>query len=354
MTFEFINIVERFRELKAANQKAVLATVVHVNGSSYRRPGVQMLIGSNGKMYGAVSGGCVEKEVQRQAQSVLENGVSKVMTYDGRYRLGCEGMLYILLESFDPSNEFLEHYAKGIKNRSSIKILSKYELGDVSNAAMFSRCSFEGGTYFPVNKAQNVPSDAQEALLNVTFELAPRFRLVIVGSEHDSIQLSSMAAQMGWEVIVVASATNPKTLEDFPGAMELQNVEVEHFDMSIIDQQTALILMTHSFSRDLHFLTRMTELNPVYFGILGPVKRREQLLNEIMEKLPELDLGFFEKLNAPAGLNIGAETPQEIALSVLSEIMTVRNNETASPLKNISGHIHERANLPGQGSRNNS
>jgi len=354
MTFEFINIVERFQELKAADQKAVLATVVHVEGSSYRRPGVQMLIGRNDKMYGAVSGGCVEKEVRRQAQSVLDNGISKVMTYDGRYRLGCEGMLYILLETFDPSEDFFEVYAKCIKSRSSIKILSKYELGDISNASMHSKCSFDGEAYLPVNRAQTDSSSEQEELLNVTFELTPRFRLVIVGSEHDSIQLSSMAAQMGWEVIVVASATNPKTLEDFPGAMELQNVEVEHFDLSIIDEQTALILMTHSFSRDLHFLTRMTELNPAYFGILGPVKRREQLLNEIMEKKPELDLSFFDKLNAPAGLNIGAETPQEIALSVLSEIMTVRNNESASPLKNISGHIHERANLPGQGSRNNS
>lgn len=351
MTFEFINIVGRFQELKSAGHKAVLATVVHVQGSSYRRAGVQMLIASNGEIYGAVSGGCVEKEVQRQAQSVLDNGISKVMTYDGRFRLGCEGMLYILIEAFDPSAEFFEGFDKALLNRKEIQIASHYELGHIVNAAMHSSCSFDGTNYFRFNQSE--PKVQQEGLLNVAFRLPARFRLVIVGSEHDSIQLSTMAAQMGWEVIVVASARDPKTLADFPGAMALQNVEVEHFDLSIIDKQTALVLMTHSFSRDLHFLTRMTALNPAYFGILGPVKRREQLLNEIMEKQPDLDLSFFEKLNAPAGLNIGAETPQEIALSILSEIMGVRNNENADPLKNISGHIHERSDLPGQGKRNN-
>lgn len=354
MTFEFIHIVERFQALKAKGQKAVLATVVHVEGSSYRRPGVQMLVASDNSICGAVSGGCVEKEVQRQAQSVLENGVAKVMSYDGRYRLGCEGMLYILLEPFNPDQEFLDAFSKAMASRHEIKLRSKYEMDDVSNDAMHTQVSFDGSKYFQINDSSSEPHKETKDLLSVEFSLPARFRLVIVGSEHDSIQLCTMAAQMGWEVIVVASATDPKTVADFPGVKSLHNVEVEQLDLSIVDKQTAIILMTHSFSRDLHFLTRMTDLNPAYFGILGPVKRREQLLDEILEKHPTLDISFFEKLNAPAGLNLGAETPQEIALSILSEIMVVRNNESADSLKNISGHIHERSNLPGMGSRNNS
>ncbi len=83
--------------------KAVLASVVALEGSSYRRPGVRMLLLEDGHMTGAVSGGCVEKEIFRQSESVFRTGIPKMMTYDGRYRLGCEGILYILLEPFRPA-----------------------------------------------------------------------------------------------------------------------------------------------------------------------------------------------------------------------------------------------------------
>lgn len=347
MTFEFINIVQQFKLLKAAGHSAVLATVVHVNGSSYRRPGVQMLLSSTGEMFGAVSGGCVEKEVQRQAQSVLDDGISKIMTYDGRFRLGCEGMLFILLETFNPAEEeFLAAFDNTLEKRNAISIRSQYKKEEaLSDQAMFTACSFDSAQYFPVNQAVDLGKISSAGYLTFNNQLDPRFRLVIVGSEHDSFELCQMAAQMGWEVIVVASARDPKTIADFSGAKTLINTEVEHFDLSVIDNNSAVVLMTHSFSRDLHLLTRMTELNPVYLGILGPVKRREQLLNEIMEKHPTIDLSFVERLNAPAGLNLGAETPQEIALSVLAEIMTVRTNENAEPLKNITGHIHERKHM---------
>jgi len=340
MTFEFINIVQKHLELKKLNHKSVLATVVQVEGSSYRRPGVQMLISSDGEMCGAVSGGCVEKEVQRQAQSVLENGVSKVMTYDGRFRLGCEGMLYILLEVFDPSDDWISAFDTSQEERTSIALRSYYQAQDAPLESMHSQVSFDGKNYLPVDQSK---TDVDISGLS-TFEnqLAARFRIVIVGAEHDSIQLSAMAAQMGWEVIVVASATNPKTLEDFPGAKKLLNVETEAFDLSIVDENSAVILMSHSFSRDLHFLLRMTQLKPKYFGILGPVKRREQLLDELMEKEVAMDVDFIEQLQAPAGLNIGAETPQEIAVSILSEILVVCRNANAERLKNIKGHIHDR------------
>ena len=106
MTHEFKQIVEATLLNQTSNIKSVLATVVDLDGSSYRHPGVRMLLSSNGDMVGAVSGGCVEKEVLQRAQSVFKTGKSKIMTYDGRYRLGCEGVLYILLEPFEVSNEF--------------------------------------------------------------------------------------------------------------------------------------------------------------------------------------------------------------------------------------------------------
>ena len=108
MTHELKEIVKEAIKNQALGIKNVLATVVDLDGSSYRHPGVRMLLSSTGKMIGAVSGGCVEKEVLRSANSVFETGKSKIMTYDGRYRLGCEGVLYILLEPFKVSDTFKE------------------------------------------------------------------------------------------------------------------------------------------------------------------------------------------------------------------------------------------------------
>ena len=93
MTHEFKYIVNQAYKNQQNGFKNVLATVVYLEGSSYRKPGVRMLIAENGEITGAVSGGCVEKEVVRRAQSIFASGVPKVITYDGRYRLGCEGIL---------------------------------------------------------------------------------------------------------------------------------------------------------------------------------------------------------------------------------------------------------------------
>ena len=98
MTHEFKNIIASHVEAKKLGLKTVLVTVVDLDGSSYRKPGVRMLVLENENMIGAVSGGCVEKEILRQSKSVFKTGKSKIMTYDGRFRLGCEGFLYILLE----------------------------------------------------------------------------------------------------------------------------------------------------------------------------------------------------------------------------------------------------------------
>ena len=126
MTHELKKIVSAYEAAQKSGIKAVLATVVALKGSSYRRPGVRMLVLENGKMIGAVSGGCVEKEVFRQSKRVFETGVSKVMTYDGRYRLGCEGILYILLEPFKPNTLFLNTFWEAINKRQSFEVSSRF------------------------------------------------------------------------------------------------------------------------------------------------------------------------------------------------------------------------------------
>ena len=126
MLHEFKDIIRSANLAKDNGIKTVLASVVALEGSSYRKPGVRMSIQENGKMIGAVSGGCVEKEVLRQALSVFETNTPKLMVYDGRYRLGCEGILYILIEPFDPEKEFFAAFEEQCISRKSFTISSTF------------------------------------------------------------------------------------------------------------------------------------------------------------------------------------------------------------------------------------
>ena len=319
----------------ARGQKAVLATVVALEGSSYRRPGVRMLITDDHGMTGAVSGGCVEKEVLRQAIPVFGGSMAKVMTYDGRYRLGCEGILYILLEPFEPSGEFLETFREAIKDRSSFGITSHYFKGEATSVHYGSTLRL-GDRVYPFRTSFQPDSGDAE----FREQMKPCSKLLILGAEHDAVQLSHFASLMGWEVTVVANASEEKSLADFPGAQELLCVLPESYRPDSVDKQTAVVLMTHSFVKDLQFLIALKDATPAYLGLLGPARRRERLLHEFLERCPDLREEFFENLHGPAGLNVGAETPQEIAIAILAEILAVLHGQDPIPLRDKKGAIH--------------
>ncbi|MGB0293426.1 MAG: XdhC family protein, partial [Flavobacteriaceae bacterium] len=126
MTHELESILKAYQINKNDGVQSVLATVVDLDGSSYRKPGVRMLIDAHQKTVGAVSGGCVEKDIVFQAQKVFESGEALIMTYDGRYRLGCEGVLYILIEPLELAEEQLSLILTQIKKRKPLEIKSSY------------------------------------------------------------------------------------------------------------------------------------------------------------------------------------------------------------------------------------
>lgn len=335
MTHELKNIVRAYKAAKNKKQKTVLATVVALEGSSYRRPGVRMLIREDGKRIGAVSGGCVEKEIIRQAQTVFADDVSKMMIYDGRYRLGCEGILYILIEPFVPSSTFLEAFELTLNSREQFKIISSFSKSEGSDAGLGSFFVF-GGKKIGLRN-DTVLTDDKELFEQ---QMNPCFKLIIIGAEHDAVQLCSFASLTGWEVTIVASAAEEKNINDFPGANLFLTEEPEMLSLNSIDEQTAIVLMTHSYVRDLKYLLAIKESRPVYLGMLGPAKRREKLLNEFIENYPEVSDAFFDVIHGPAGLDIGAETAQEIAMAILSEILSVTRNKEPIMLKDKQGRIH--------------
>lgn len=337
MTHEFKNIIEGHLRAVTKDLKTVLASVVALEGSSYRRPGVRMLIREDGKMTGAVSGGCVEKEILRQSQSVFANGKPKLMTYDGRYRLGCEGILYILIEPFSVNKEFLEAFNITLQERKPFTITSYFNRNVEENANFGSYVEFEGELLYPIS--ENI-SEEKENLETFSQTLKPSIKLIILGAEHDAVQLCALASLNGWEVTIVAPEDDPKTKLNFPGANAIINTSPRSFDYSLIDQETAVVLMNHSFSKDIEFLSRMVNSSHRYIGILGPGRRREKLFDKLLENLSDIDPSFFDSIHAPAGINIGAETPQEIAVSIIAEILAVFREQEVYQLKDKKGSIH--------------
>jgi len=163
---------------------------------------------------------------------------------------------------------------------------------------------------------------------------------MIFGAEHDAVQLCKLAHYNGWEVTVISGPLESKTIEDFPGATAFFSVSPDALELDSIDHETAIILMSHNFANDLKYLLELKDTKPAYIGLLGPTKRREKLLSQFIEYCPEIDDAFVEGIHGPAGLNIGAETPQEIAISIISEILSVVRNQVPMSLKEKTGRIH--------------
>jgi len=296
-----------------------------------------MLILENGNMVGAVSGGCVEKDVLQQSQSVFKTGISKIMTYDGRFRLGCEGILYILIEQFSPEEAFFDALETVLHQRSPFKISCYYSktVGEIEGIG--TQVHFADKVY-----KLSMPTKSNKELSKFTETLQPCFKLMIFGAEHDTVQLCKLAHYNGWEVTVVSGPLESKSITDFPGATAFFSVSPDALELDSIDHETAIVVMSHNYANDLKYLIEIKDTKPAYIGLLGPKKRREKLLSQFIEYCPDVHESFLENLYGPTGLNIGAETPQEIAISIVSEILSVVRNQTPVSLKEKWGKIHSK------------
>ena len=339
MTFEFKNIVEAYQKAKRNGLKTVLATVVDLDGSSYRKPGVRMLILENDIMVGAVSGGCVEKDILRQSVSVFKTGQSKMMTYDGRFRLGCEGVLYILLEVFNPNHNFIEAFKTCLKDRHHFKINARYSREEGHHNEVGTYIEYENQKH-RVSGQINGFKKSEDSLPVFSQNMPPCFKLMIFGTEHDTVQLCKFATLNGWEVDIFSGPSSSKTINNFLGASKFFSMSADDINLDSIDNQTAIMIMTHSFANDLKYLMAIKDTNPVYLGLLGPVHKRENLLSHLLEYCPDIKEEFLEKIHGPAGLDLGSETPQEIAISIISEILSVSRQRIPMSLKDKTTNIH--------------
>ena len=278
----------RFWEARRG-QPLALATLVAAQGSSYRRPGARMVVDSAGAAVGGVSAGCIEEEVIACAQEVLHAGVPQLMTFDTRLRFGCHGTIQILVEVV--AHEMMTELSDRLAQRQS--------------------CRLETAAHGDARGTRIAAFEADEGSFVQTIE--PVLRLILVGDSADTVALHAQAALLGWEVWHVDAAPD------------------------VIDDRTAVVVATHNFGRDCAALRDLLPTALRYVGLVGSRRRRDDILFDVMGSGITTRAGLF----APAGLHIGADSPEEIALSIVTEIQCVFGGGTAEPLRHRRAPIHQ-------------
>lgn len=364
---EFQEILKKIAAL-APDEKAVLATVVDVKGSSYRRAGARMLIGAGGETIGTVSGGCLEADVLERAKKVLQTGAAQVFTYDTTaledsvfsLNMGCRGVIRVLLEPARRNAifEFLRNSAAQRKSCVMATLIAKSESFPLPVGAkllVHAETDFGDETNLII---QNVLSDARRALATeqkfskiyeADAEMAeffiesinPPIRLLLFGAGYDAIPLAAFAGDLGWRVTLIDHRAAWANAERFPRTDEIIIARAENLDENLFQDETSVaVLMTHNYEADREILSRLLDSSCQYIGALGPKKRTENLIVELCQTGKTFDEAKLNRLYAPVGLDIGAETPEEIALAIIAEIRSVLSKRSAGFLRERSGGIH--------------
>jgi xanthine dehydrogenase accessory factor len=281
-------------------QPLALATLVHAEGSSYRRPGARLLICPDGLTIGSLSGGCIEQEIAIKARPVLESGQSITLDFDTRRHFGCHGRIDIFIERVTPG--FFDQLNTELEARRSCAIITTPNGSRITTEPI--------GAPSDVQKPHRFPGSPFVQVIQ------PRLRLLLLGQGSDTVAFERLCAVLGWHPV------------DVPDTNALP---------ARLDDRTAAIVKSHNFGRDFVALAKLLPLNLRYVGLIGPKKRRDELLSQLLEIGVAMNAGFF----APAGLDLNAETPEEIALSIVSEIQRVFCDGSGQSLRDRKLPIHQ-------------
>lgn len=273
-----------------------LATLVRVQGSSYRRPGARMLICSGGKTVGSLSAGCLEDEVKLAALEVIRTGEPRLMHFDTRRRFGCNGSIEIFIER--AAGELREQLTEALRKRAACTIEAVFE-----NAGGFR------GT-------QVIAADAPPSKDAFVQKIEPLLRVVLIGDGPEITALRALTGSLGWELFVFESVRS-------------WNLEA--------DGRTAVIIATHNYGNDCAALRHFLPLGLNYVGVVGPRRRRDELMLDVLDS----GITISSELFAPAGLHLGADGPAEIALSIIAEIQAVFARASRISLRDRKAPIHE-------------
>ncbi len=368
---EFKAIVDAYKKIDLNSRQVALATVVKVMGSSYRSPGARMLIMDDGKWVGSISGGCLEGDALRKARQVMSTEKAIVVRYDTREEsnqnlgisLGCNGVIDVLIEPVvktDSQNpiKIFEHLiqlntiaaiATGCGNDSFIRkkiILSESEelTSTFENLPLEKKIKNDLYKILDTKESRTTTYPVENVTTDVFLELVqPSVSLVIFGGGFDARPVCQLANALGWEVTVTDECVAHIAPIFFPEAQNLSLCHRETFDKEIhVNQHTACVLMSHNYEYDRDVLRKLINSETPYIGILGPRKRFDKMVEEFEKEGISLQQESLHKIHSPIGLDIGAETPDEIALSIIAEIQSKFSKRSGGFLKYRQGPIHQR------------
>ena len=362
---------------REAGREAVLATVVKVEGSAYRRPGARMLVSRFGRPEGTISGGCLEAEVAKKAWWLTEAGpalrsYSTAEADDASeealsFGLGCNGKVHVLFERLPAGPCALVDALLSVRDRQQPAAIATVIVSSGAAAPRLGErlCLMPGqeaaGELLRSVLVEQISANLQQTLLRgkssrglypnglgeveVLLEyLPPARRLVIFGAGHDAQPLVRMAKLLGWHVTVIDGRAHFARAERFAEADQVLVGDVEQpFDYHELVRGAAVAVMTHSLVQDAHWLKGVLHSEPCYVGQLGPRERTERLLAGIHEQLakPQDELPGLECLHYPIGLDLGGDTPESVAMAVLAEIQAVLNGRNGGSLRFRSASIHD-------------
>ena len=370
---ELNDIINAFDKANAAGRQTALATVVLVEGSSYRRAGARMLVTEDGQLTGAISGGCLEGDALRKARLAMAQSKPMLVTYDTTddddakfgVGLGCNGIIHILIEPIFPVKESspITLFKQFLSKRESVVLITMFSLADrqapqPGTCLLMKADETTQGNIVDEEIKDAVLADAVDVLKNgnsVTKTyvygngytcfielLQPAVSLVIFGAGNDAIPVVQFASVLGWQVTLIDGRANYAVPERFP---QVKKIVIAKPDKAladiVLDDRTAMILMTHNYNYDMAMLRQLLPLKLPYVASLGPKKRLQRMLDELKEEGINVTSEQSESIFGPAGIDIGSENSDEIALSIIAEIQAVLNKKTVNSLRDKQA-VHTR------------
>ena len=366
---ELRDILDALAEAQSRGEQAALGTVIRVRGSTYRREGARLLIRADGRTVGSVSGGCLEGDIAEIARDVLATGRPQLAQYDltsdddavWGLGLGCNGAIDVFIEPV--TGDLPARLRRAIDERRTLVLATLIAgpeglapgarlylsedggpEGSLGDPALDARAAAASRTQLDARRSAVISLESGHGPAEVFVEvLAPPLPLLICGAGHDTLPVVRLAHELGWWVMVADSRPAYATRERFPGADEVVLADDADVPRKVrIDRNTFVVVMTHNFLHDLTLLRGLLQTPARYIGLLGPRARTDRLLADLARDEVKIDDAQRARLFAPVGVDLGAESPEEIALSILAEILALQNGRRVASLRERGGPIHAR------------
>lgn len=365
---EIKSILKLYSAYKNSDEKCAIAQVVRVEESSYRREGARMLVFESGVFEGGISGGCLEGDALQRSQVAILKQQPSIVTYDTSKEneigvgLGCNGVIDVLISPISESSSTLEMLQKCVSDRGEHIIATVTALNsDIESitlgrsfyydkdSASLEDCEHDGLRNFLQDKIQDVLEKKKSRTYHfeegsvkssVFIELIPpQFHLAIYGDNYDVYPIIEMAKLMDWDVSLIGNVQKLKKEK----LQSVKNIYPKDFDeRPTIDDRTAIILMAHDYKTDYANLQKLIKSPAPYIASLGPRKRFDKMIAEFKSNGIEFSDEELQRIYAPCGLEIGANNPEEIAMSLFSEILGAFSGKKGGMLREKVGPIHER------------